>query len=58
MFCPFMSNSEKKVECSEDCACFSRETQLGRCVLLDISENLSDLSMSMINIPFNEEEDE
>ena len=53
MFCPFMSTAEKKVECSKDCACFSKETQLGRCVFLDLSENISDLSMNIATMETN-----
>ena len=54
MFCPFRSTAEKEIECSKNCACFSNETQLGRCVFLDLSENISNLSM---NIETNDNSD-
>ena len=46
-FCPFLSNAEKKIACTKDCALFSNETMFGRCVLLDLSQNIAQLSMDI-----------
>ena len=46
-FCPLLSTAEKKVSCTKECAFFSYETQLGRCIIHNLSENISQLSMDI-----------
>lgn len=57
-FCPLLSTAETKVYCSDKCAFFSKETQLGRCAILDISETLSQLSMDLSTHEFISSDDE
>ena len=54
--CPLMSNADKIVYCTNNCALYSTELFSDKCTLLQLTEAIQELNMNVQTIDYSSKE--